>query len=259
MNSPTGREGLILGLASGKGGVGKTVVAIGLAQALAGTGRRVLLADGDLGLANVDVQLGLTPPRDLADVLAGEVPLREAALRHAGGFHVLAGRSGSGALASLGEPWLDRFVALLGEATRDFDIVVLDIGAGVETPSRRLAAACDTLLVVANDEPTSLTDAYAMLKLHGRDAPGADARIVVNAAADLAAGRRTHAVLDRTCRGFLGRGVPLAGVVRRDAKVRDAVRAQVPVLTRHPAAPAAQDLEALARQLFATAPHPAVA
>ena len=245
------RDGRILGVASGKGGVGKTVVAIGLAQSLAAAGCRVLLADGDLGLANVDVQLGLNAPHDLMAVLTGEVTPREAALRHASGIHVLAGRSGSGALAALGDAWLDRLVALLRDAAAEFDAVVLDIGAGLEAPSRRLAAACHTLLVVANDEPTSLTDAYAVLKLHGRDAPGADARIVVNAASDLPAGRRTHAALDRACRGFLGRGVPLAGVVRRDPRVRDAVRAQVPVLTRHPGTPASQDLRALAQGVLA--------
>ena len=247
-DAPRGR---LLGVASGKGGVGKTVVAIGLAQAAAAAGRRVLLADGDLGLANVDVQMGLPPGPDLLAVLRGEVALRDATTRHESGLRVLAGRSGCGSLASLGEAWLERLVRLLGAATAEFDLVVLDIGAGLDAPSRRLAAACDTLLVVANDEPTSLTDAYAVLKMHGRDAPGADARLVVNGASDGAGARRTHAALDRACRSFLGHGVPLAGIVRRDARVRDAVRSGVPLLTRHPGSPAAQDLGTLARDLLA--------
>jgi flagellar biosynthesis protein FlhG len=239
----------LLGIASGKGGVGKTVLAIGLAQALAQAGRRVLLADGDLGLANVDVQLGLDVRHDLMEVLAGEVPLSEAALLHPAGFRILPGRSGSGGLAALDAAWLDRFVAVLRAAP--FDEVVLDIGAGLDPAPRRLSAACDTLLVVATDEPTSLTDAYAVLKLHGRDAPGADARILINAAMDAVQGARTHAALDRACRGFLGRGVPLAGVVRRDTRVRDAIRHQMPLLTRHPACNAALDIEAVTRGLLA--------
>ncbi|MBP0494492.1 AAA family ATPase [Pararoseomonas indoligenes] len=239
--------GRLIGIASGKGGVGKTVLAIGLAQALARAGRRVLLADGDLGLANVDVQLGLEARHDLMSVLAGDVTLGEAALRVEAGFEVLPGRSGSGALAALDPGWIDRFLGLLRAAPQDD--VVLDIGAGLDPVPRRLGAGCDALLVVATDEPTSLTDAYAVLKLLRRDAPATEARVAVNMAADSAAGARTHAALDRACRGFLGRGVPLAGVVRRDPKVRDAIRHQAPLLTRHPGCPAARDLETLAAGL----------
>ncbi|SHK25402.1 flagellar biosynthesis protein FlhG [Roseomonas rosea] len=239
----------LIGIASGKGGVGKTVLAIGLAQALAQAGRRVLLADGDLGLANVDVQLGLDVRHDLMAVLGRDVTLAEAALRRPEGFDVLPGRSGSGALAALDPGWIDRFLALLRATPHDD--VVLDIGAGLDPVPRRLSASCDTLLVVATDEPTSLTDAYAVLKLLARDAPGADARVVVNLAHDAAGGVRTHAALDRACRGFLGRGAALAGVVRRDGKVRDAIRHQAPLLTRHPGCNAARDIEALAGGLLA--------
>ncbi|WP_426956245.1 AAA family ATPase [Muricoccus radiodurans] len=245
------RTGRLIGIASGKGGVGKTVVAIGLAQALARAGRRVLLADGDLGLANVDVQLGLAVTHDLMAVLEESVTLEAALVAHESGLHVLPGRSGSGALATLDASWIGRFAGLLRMAADRYDEVVVDIGAGLDPTPRRLAAACDTLLVVATDEPTSLTDAYAVLKLHRRDAPDADARIVVNEAADMTQGGRTHAALDRACRGFLGRGVALAGVVRRDPLVRDAIRHQVPLLTRHPASHAAQDLERVAQALLA--------
>src|ERR1039458_3590524 len=104
MNQPrrSGSPGRIIGIASGKGGVGKTWFAITLAHALARAGRRVLLFDADLGLANVDIQLGLTPARDLGAVIAGRATLREVVLRHAeGGFDIVPGRSGSGALSGL--------------------------------------------------------------------------------------------------------------------------------------------------------------
>ncbi|MFT8242860.1 cellulose synthase operon protein YhjQ/BcsQ [Roseomonas sp. BN140053] len=248
-HSPVPR-GRLLGIASGKGGVGKTWFAVTLAHALARTGRRVLLADGDLGLANVDVQIGLSASCDLDAVLVGRATLAQAAQRHPAGFHVLPGRSGSGAMAHAALAWSERLTALLRGATAEWDDVLLDIGAGLDPAARGLAAACDTLLVVATDEPTSLTDAYAVLKLHGRDAPGRDARVVVNMAADPAAGARTHATLARACTNFLGREVPLAGVIRRDAKVRDAIRRQTPLLTRHPNAPAAEDVETLCRGLL---------
>jgi flagellar biosynthesis protein FlhG len=243
--------GQILAIASGKGGVGKTWLAISLAQAMAEAGAGpVLLVDADHGLANVDVQLGLDPARDLAAVLAGRAGLTEAALPHPAGFQVLAGRSGTGAL--LDADGLDRMRTLLAEAARHWPVVLVDLAAGLGAAERQLAAAADLLLVIATDEPTSLTDAYAVLKLHRRDRPtGGEVRIVVNQAADAASGQRTWRTLDRACAGFLGSGVKLAGVVRRDARVADAIRRQVPLLSRHPQSVAAEDVRRLARGLLA--------
>lgn len=237
----------LITVASGKGGVGKTCLAIGLAQALAASGRSVLLVDGDLGLANVDVQLGLDPVRDLGDVLAGQCSLGAAVIRHAAGFGVLPGRSGSAALAALDGERLEQLVALLRAAPAED--VVLDLGAGLGAPQRRLAAVADLLLVVATEEPTSLTDAYAVLKLHRRDAPSGQAGVVVNMVGQAGQAQRVHAALDSACRGFLGAGVPLWGAIRRDPKVPAAIRAQTPLLTRHPSSPAAEDLRRLAQTL----------
>jgi flagellar biosynthesis protein FlhG len=240
--------GRLIAIASGKGGVGKTWFAITLAHALVRRGQRVLLFDADLGLANVDVQLGLTPGRDLGGVLAGGIGLSQAVLHYgAGGFDILPGRSGSGLLAGLEPATLDGALAALREAARGYDFVLLDLGAGLERPVRHMAAFADTLLVVATDEPTSLTDAYAVVKLHATDRVGGDARIVVNQAQTMAAGERTYATLRRACAAFLRREPALAGVVRRDERVRDAIRRQTLLLARHPASPAGADVEAIAR------------
>jgi flagellar biosynthesis protein FlhG len=166
----------------------------------------------------------------------------------AGGFDVLPGRSGSGSLASLPPDQLDVLLRQVGQ-TR-YDTILLDLGAGLDAHTRRMSAWADTLLAVATDEPTSLTDAYAVLKLFALDKPGGDARLVVNLAASLAAGRRTYETLARACQTFLGRDLPLAGIVRRDEHVRDSIRRQTPLLVRHPACHAAAEVRAIAGSLF---------
>jgi len=236
-----------IAIASGKGGVGKTWLAITLAHALTLAGQRVLLFDADLGLANVDVQLGLTPRADLGSVISGRMDVAGAITRHEGiGLDVLAGQSGSGALADLSPENLALLLARLRRETSQYDIVLLDLSAGIDRIVRQIAAAADLLLVVATDEPTSLTDAYALLKLNTADRPNGDARIVVNQAQSAAAGQQTYVTLRRACLAFLRREPPLAGIIRHDLKVRDAIRRQTSLLLRHPNCLAAQDVEGLA-------------
>ena len=237
-----------IAIASGKGGVGTTWFAITLAHALAQDGANVLLFDGDLGLANIDIQLGLCPDRDLAGVLSGRVTPEEAITPFpAGGFDVLPGRSGSGGLATLPPPRLEWL--LDGLARQPHGITLLDLGAGLDPATRRLAAWADTLLVIATDEPTSLTDAYAVLKLYAADCPAPDARIIVNQASSIASGQRTFTTLARASTQFLGTAPTLAGIIRRDDHVRDAIRRQMPLLTRHPGCNAALDVCGVAREL----------
>jgi flagellar biosynthesis protein FlhG len=238
------RNKRLIAIASGKGGVGKTWFAITLAHALALAGRRVLLVDADLGLANVDIQLGLNPRCDLAAVLGRRAPLREAVLRHAGGFDILPGSSGTGALAALGRAGADDLLRLLREA--EAEIVLLDLGAGIAPATRHLAASADTLLLLATAEPTSLTDGYAVLKLFLADQPGGDARIVINQAASEAEAARSFATLSRACSRFLGAAPPLAGVIRRDRLVPDAIRRQALLMQLYPASAAVEGVRAVA-------------
>jgi flagellar biosynthesis protein FlhG len=244
---------MIIAIASGKGGVGKTWFAVTLAHAAARAGQHALLFDADLGLANVDIQLGLTPEFDLGSVIAGRATLMDAVLHHPdGGFDILAGRSGSGALLALDPAVLERTLAELHQVSVGYDLVLLDLGAGLERTVRRMSAWADMLLVVATEEPTSLTDAYAVRKLYAADRPQGEARIVVNQAATRQAGERTYATLQRACQTFLGQAPAFAGMIRRDEHVRDAIRRQTLMLTRHPNAPAATDVMAIAKGLLTT-------
>lgn len=240
----------VVAVASGKGGVGKTWFSITLTQALAGLGRKMLLFDGDLGLANVDVQLGLMPEHDISTVVAGKVGI-EAAVRPytEGRFDVLAGRSGSGSLAALTPQKLKALRDGLMTIAPTYDAVVLDLAAGIDDNLRLLAGLSSICLVVTTDEPTALTDAYALIKVMAAAGRQRTLRVVVNMAASKKDGEATYRTLLKACESFLKIAPPLAGVVRRDEKVRDVIRRQTPVLSRYPTCPAADDVSAIAGRL----------
>ncbi|MDR3450513.1 MAG: MinD/ParA family protein [Alphaproteobacteria bacterium] len=240
----------MIAVASGKGGVGKTWFSITLCHALARQGKKALLFDGDLGLANVDIQLGISPEKDLGAVVEGSASLASAVTPYKeGGFDILAGRSGSGNLATLASQKISELRNDLIAVARNYDIVVVDLGAGVERPVRQMAGPAAITLVVVTDEPTSLTDAYAFIKLARAANPTADMRIVVNMAANNLDGQKTFETIRKAAENFLHYDPPLAGIIRRDTKVRDAIRAQTALLTRSPLSEAAADVESIAAQL----------
>ncbi len=241
----------MIAIASGKGGVGKTWLAATLCHALAKSGARVLLFDGDLGLANVDIQLGLTPEKDLGAVIEDRMPLAGAVTPfREGDFDIVAGRSGSGNLASLPAQRVAELRNDLIKLAAAYDKVVVDLGAGIDRAVRVMAGPAARVLVIVTDEPTSLTDAYAFIKVTVKANPAAAPCVVVNMAANAADGHKTYETIQTVCRKFLDYDPPLWGVVRRDARVRDAIRAQTSLLTRYPGCAAAADIEALANRIL---------
>jgi flagellar biosynthesis protein FlhG len=240
----------VIAVASGKGGVGKTWFAVTLAHALAAQGRRTLLFDGDLGLANVDIQLGLMPERDLGGVIAERATLRQTVVPHdGGGFDVIAGRSGSGNLAGLPLARIEALRDDLMALSSDYEAMVIDLGAGVDRAVRTLMGRSRTTLVMTTHEPTALTDAYAFIKLTAAERRDADIRVVVNMARSARDGGRTYGTILKACESFLHLSPPLAGVVRQDAKVADSIRNQSPLLSRYPNSDAAADVTAIAAKL----------
>ena len=240
----------MLAVASGKGGVGKTWFAATLSQAVAQGNRTALLFDGDLGLANVDIQLGLTPAVDLGQVIAGKASLRQARTPTTiKGFDVVAGRSGSGSLGTLPLNRVTHLLTDLVGLSADYDQIILDIGAGIDRSVRLLAGYAQTVLVVTTPEPTALTDSYAFIKVMLQQDRSADLRIVVNMAANEREGQQTYDKLSKVCENFLKVKPPLAGIIRRDAKVADAIRHQEPIFNRHPDCNAAKDVLALLDRL----------
>jgi flagellar biosynthesis protein FlhG len=240
----------LIAVASGKGGVGKTWFSITLAHAMALSGKKPLLFDGDLGLANVDVQLGMTPRRDLGTFLAGQTTLGETASHYAqGGFDIIAGRSGSGSLAQVAPSRLAALRSDLQILSNQYDYVIMDMGAGIERTVRSFATHAKFCFVVTTDEPTAITDAYAFIKVTTMERPNADMRLIINMASSVQEGERTYAILQKACREFLKIEVELGGIIRRDLHVRESIRKQTSLLTRFPNSEAAEDVQAILARL----------
>jgi flagellar biosynthesis protein FlhG len=248
--APAFRRGKnVMAVASGKGGVGKTWVSISLAHALAREGKKVLLFDGDLGLANVDVQLGLMPKRDLNDVIRGRLGL-DKVIQHydEAGFDIIAGRSGQASLSALPSQRLAFLRDQLLEIAEGYDVAIIDLGAGVDRTVRMMSASATRTLLVTTDEPTSLTDAYAFIKLGNAAGLSKNVSIIVNQASNATDGDKTYNTLLKACENFLRVTPPMAGMIRQDPRVRDSIRHQLPILTRSPNCEAAEDIEKIAKQ-----------
>ncbi|MBU6371941.1 MAG: AAA family ATPase [Alphaproteobacteria bacterium] len=245
----------IVAVASGKGGVGKTWFSTTLACTYGRQNRRTLLVDGDLGLANVDVQLGIRPKSDLAAVVNGWIDLEAAVTpvlggpSKTGGFDLLPGHSGSGRLANVTMEDVAGIVAGLATLAFHYDRVILDLAAGVDAQTIRLAGAADKVVVVTTEEPTALTDAYAFIKVLRLHNPLLTPSIVVNMADKRLTGRKIYDQLAKACEAYLGVRPPLAGVIVRDTAVPECIRAQTPLPIRSPGAPALDDVIRIADQI----------
>jgi len=242
----------MIAIASGKGGVGKTWFSITLSHALTRLKEKVLLFDADFGLANVDIQLGLMARYDLGSVLTHKITLNQAVIKLPSplGFDVIAGRSGSGSLANMPFAYVQSLNNDLLSLSSNYSKVIVDLGAGVEKPVRETARSCGKILVLCTDEPTSLTDAYAFIKVLVLENRNIDIRIVINSANSIKEGEKTYETLRKACNGFLKISPPLAGIVRRDPRVREAIRHQTSLLVRYPNAEASEDVYNIAHSLI---------
>lgn len=238
-------DGWSLAIISGKGGVGKTWLSVSLAEALATPERRPMLFDGDLGLANVDIQLGLLPRRTLADVAKQKIDVKEAIV-DAGSFDVLPGASGSAALASIRPDYFERLTRALSQIGSEYPVTLYDLGSGINRPTVQLALSAKAVLVLITADPTSLTDAYAVIKVLRACRESMNIFCVVNFADSKVQGRETFDNFARVCETHLSFKPDCAGIIRRDAKVTSAIRSQANLLKIYPQSRAAVDIRELA-------------
>lgn len=236
----------VIAVTGGKGGVGKTSVAVSLAAALACTGRRVMLLDGDLGLANVDVFLGLAPRYTMAHVLSGERTLDEVVLDAPQGFKVVPGASGVTALATLGRAEHLGIVQGFSALATDLDVLIVDTPAGIAHGVLQFSQAAQQVLVVVCDEPASLTDAYALVKVLSRNHGVRGFRVLANRIRGSDGGEALFRSLERVTSRFLDVTLEFAGAIPDDVSMPRANREQRTVLEAWPSSPAALAFKKLA-------------
>jgi flagellar biosynthesis protein FlhG len=248
---------VITAVTSGKGGVGKTFVSANLAAALAAAGQRVLVLDADLGLANLDVVLNVAPKVTLHDVFTGARTL-EAALTEVGaGFTVLLAGSGMVEYSRLTPEVRDRLVETLDALAPRFDHILLDTGAGISDVVLYTVSLADEVLMVATPEPTSMTDAYATIKVLASTQQRRRMRLVVNQATRAGEGRVVAAQLQQVIDRYVSPGLEepvrldLLGELPQDGAVREALQKRQLLLEAFPGTPAAQALAAIAARLVA--------
>jgi flagellar biosynthesis protein FlhG len=237
----------VIAVTGGKGGVGKTSVAVNLAAGLATLGRKVTLLDGDLGLANVDVMLGLSPRYTLAHVLSGERTLDEILIETAQGFSIIPGASGVAELATLDHAAHLHIVQAFSALAQRLDVLVIDTAAGISSSVLQFSQAAQQVLVVVCDEPTSLTDAYGLIKVLTRRHNVGRFHVLCNMVRGAKDGATLFRKLERVTSRFLEISLEHLGDIPLDDCLRHSIRAQRPVLQAFPSSQATLAFKRLSR------------
>lgn len=239
----------VLAITGGKGGVGKTNVAVNVSLALAGEGKRVILMDADLGLANVDIQLGLKADRTLQEVLSGECSLRDILLTTPGGLKVIPAASGVQSLTQLSSQSHAGIIQAFSELDEQLDILVIDTAAGISDSVVSFVRAAQEVMVVVCDEPSSITDAYALVKLLNRDYGMTRFRVLANMTRSPGEGKALFNKFVKVAERFLEVSLQYAGDIPWDESVRKAAQRQRAAIEAYPNSKCAAAYREVARDI----------
>lgn len=243
------RRGLTIAVTSGKGGVGKTTLAVNLAIALARFDARVGIVDANFGLGNVDVMFGLTPISHIGSVLIGEKTLNDIGAATTAGVRVFPAGNGITSLTALPGAHWERLRAGIADVTGKFDYLLVDTGPGIGDTALKVAQATDRAIVVTTCDPTAVVDAYAMTKLLIAAAPRREVGVVVNMARDAEEARVVARQLSLAVHHFLGASIRYYGFVERDPQVAESVLARRPLMALETDAPSVHSFERLAHRI----------
>ena len=242
-----------IAITSGKGGVGKTNLAVNLATVLASMRRRVVLLDADLGLANADILCNVQPRFNLAHVVAGQRMLSEVLTPVPAGFSLIPGASGLAKMADLSENDRKRIIRELEFVDESADALIIDTGAGIGRNVLSFTSTADHVVIVTTPEPTAITDAYAVLKVLVRcgsvDGGGGKISIMVNMVKNRDEALQVHERIASVARQFLKTDVAFSGYVVNDEAVKQAVRKRAPFVQQYPNSAAAQCVQAWANRM----------
>lgn len=250
-NGLKGRNGPVrtIAVTGGKGGVGKSTVAVNLAVALGGMGQRVLLLDADLGLANVDVLLGLQPRATLADLIEGRCGIEDILVEGPNGIQVVPAASGRRHMAQLSTAEHVGLVNVISAMEHELDCLIVDTAAGISDSVLTFCQASQEIVLVVCDEPASITDAYALLKVLARDRGIERVQVVANMVRDANEGRQLYNKLVRVCEIFLANlSLSYLGCVPQDDWLRVSVQRQKPVVMLYPSSPSSLALTTIAQK-----------
>lgn len=240
----------ILAVASGKGGVGKSNLVVNLAIALAQQGKKVIVFDADLGMANVDILMGLVPRYNLYDVLYGRRALAEVVIKGPAGIEVIPGGSGIQELANLPPQQQEKLLHSMKQIAGKADFLLVDTGAGISRVVVGFLRAAREVIIVTTPEPTSLTDAYGLIKILAKYGDQPQIKTVINRVTNLRDGKNTGEKLRMTALRFLNLELETLGYIREDKYLVKAVREQEPLLVKYPYADASEDIKLLAGKLL---------
>ena len=239
----------VVAVTGGKGGVGKTNISVNLGIALAELRRRVVLMDADLGLANIDVLLGLKSQYTLADVLDGSKSIRDVLVRGPAGVQIVPASSGVQQMASLSSQEHAALIYAFGELVDQLDVLIVDTAAGISDTVVSFVKASQEVLIVVCDEPSSITDAYALIKLLNVEHGMFRFRVVANMTRTTQEGINLFNKLNATCEKFLDTSLQYMGHVPFDENVRKAVQKRTPLMEYSPRSKAANAIRVLAQKV----------
>ncbi|MCK4257457.1 MAG: MinD/ParA family protein [Halanaerobiales bacterium] len=254
-SSNVSKSARVIAVTSGKGGVGKTNFAVNLALALQAEGKKTVIFDGDLGMANIDVVLGVVPTFNLVHVTRGHKTLQEIMVEGPNGVQFLPGSSGAEELADLTDGGIQQLINQWTDLEGDFDYILIDTGAGIHSSVMNFLQSADEIIVILTAEPPSITDAYGLIKVLAKKDVQAPIHLVVNQAANLDEGRQIFRRVNKVALEFLKMKLNLIGVIPYDEKVSISVKRQKPFILGFPNSHASRGVQDIARNLLELSPE----